>query len=368
MSAQHIPEPAMPLRLDQPMSYFDANGTPTEEYNALPQVARDQLFFAVLNQNRLLQGATHSPSNSATIPPTTSPAPNTSAPETSATKQFNRMMRTLTAALVKYDGQRDVSALQAYKRALETLFSYAGNVMSAHDRLLMATSHLTGPARFWWNEHQLSDFVDWPDFLTALNREFYPVDAIQRARDRLARLRQTGSVREYQDQFRQLVTQIPDYSESEKKDRFLRGLKADVQLQVQMALTLYGGEHSFATIAELASKADTVLFYGRQARTTPTARTFVDRATHNRYENGPSPMDVDSVTVGTRGQPLTPGQRTFLMRNNGCFYCRKTNAGHLARDCPERRQTGPTNRRVQANVTEADIIDNIVSGNEIPQQ
>jgi hypothetical protein len=66
-------------------------------------------------------------------------------------------------------------------------------------------------------------------------------------------------------------------------------------------------------------------------------------------------MDIDSIIVGTPGVPLTPGQKNYLARTKGCFYCRKTNAGHIAKFCPEKdRQQGqqPTSQRANVNVTE----------------
>ena len=42
----------------------------------------------------------------------------------------------------------------------------------------------------------------------------------------------------------------------------------------------------------------------------------------------PSPLSASSL------KPLTDKERDYLRKNRGCFRCRKTNANHMARDCP----------------------------------
>ena len=66
----------------------------------------------------------------------------------------------------------------------------------------------------------------------------------------------------------------------------------------------------------------------------------------NHTFNRGSPMDVDNID--RRGQRmvkvrLTDEEKEKLKNNNGCYYCRKLNAGHIASYCPEktkRKQDG----------------------------
>ena len=61
--------------------------------------------------------------------------------------------------------------------------------------------------------------------------------------------------------------------------------------------------------------------------------TSADNGTQ-RASGGPEPMDIGSMV----GQPLTAEQKEHLRKNKGCFYCWKTNAGHLSFNCPEKRR------------------------------
>jgi hypothetical protein len=43
-------------------------------------------------------------------------------------------------------------------------------------------------------------------------------------------------------------------------------------------------------------------------------------------------------------------ERAHLMANNGCFYCRKINAGHMSMECPERLAIEARRAAVKATV------------------
>ena len=64
---------------------------------------------------------------------------------------------------------------------------------------------------------------------------FKPVDAAQRARDQLANCKQTGNVNAYTNAFNRIVLQCVGVSAEEKLDRYVRGLKKDIQKQVRIA-------------------------------------------------------------------------------------------------------------------------------------
>ena len=51
--------------------------------------------------------------------------------------------------------------------------------------------------------------------------------------------------------------------------------------------------------------------------------------------------DSSALTKSTSGKPrsftkLTDAERKYLDENYGCYWCRKINAGHMSRDCPDR--------------------------------
>ena len=49
---------------------------------------------------------------------------------------------------------------------------------------------------------------------------------------------------------------------------------------------------------------------------------------------GPEPMELGMA----RKRTLTREEIANLRAQNACFYCRKPNAGHMARNCPEKKK------------------------------
>jgi hypothetical protein len=54
----------------------------------------------------------------------------------------------------------------------------------------------------------------------------------------------------------------------------------------------------------------------------------------SRSVNTPSNIATDGKPI-KRLAKLTQEERAVLRANNGCFKCRKVNAGHVTKDCPE---------------------------------
>lgn len=70
-----------------------------------------------------------------------------------------------------------------------------------------------------------------------------------------------------------------------------------------------------------------------RAHATAPVRPYAPAASRN-----PDAMDWTPTVMGMSAlKSLTDRERDHLRRNNGCFRCRKINAGHLARDCPNSR-------------------------------
>ena len=75
----------------------------------------------------------------------------------------------------------------------------------------------------------------WQEFVNAAESQFGATNDRQKARDELARLVQKTSVEDYAGKFKDLKTRIKGISDDECLDRFKRGLKAVVQLDVERA-------------------------------------------------------------------------------------------------------------------------------------
>ncbi|CAI7797407.1 unnamed protein product [Closterium sp. NIES-53] len=93
---------------------------------------------------------------------------------------------------------------------------------------------LRGAAATWWQSCHAT-ISTWEEFSASLLMNFEPVNAIERARDNLADLRQHRSVAEYINRFRELVLEIPDIPTVEQMDKF----KLDQRARNQSMLTCY---------------------------------------------------------------------------------------------------------------------------------
>src|ERR1700738_5679009 len=116
------------------------------------------------------------------------------------------------------------------------------------------------------------DAITWNQFYKGLVSMFKPVNAKKIARDKLAALRQTHSVAKYNYEITQLFLEIGDVHESEKLDRYVRGLKDKVRMEVELAAP--------TTLAQAMTKAqrvDGITYHSRKMNPTSnnTYRTSV---------------------------------------------------------------------------------------------
>lgn len=208
-------------------------------------------FMAHINQ-RLEQVETVQAVHQAT-PPTVTPVPFQQM--TSANFNLGKIAKKPNA----YDGERKASVLKSWKLAMETYLHLCG--VPSEQWVLTASTYLSGQAStwfaHWYSQHSHSN---WESLTTALETHFVPSTAKTDALDRLARLRQMGSVESYARLFRTIAEEIP---ESESKDYelkcvFIRNLKPEVQVQVR--LQDFDDTFSWDRIEEIALQVDSILF------------------------------------------------------------------------------------------------------------
>lgn len=224
-------------------------------------------------------------------------------------------------------------------------FTGAGNLTDI-EKITLASGLLRGAALIWWRSvyDQPPMPATWEAFKTAITHAFQPINPAETARDRLANLHQTGPVSTYAATFRSIALQIPGITDDEKRDRFIRGLKKWTMQDVKLR-----NPATFDEAVCVAVRFDSIHTW----RSNPNSGKTVSRISN------PEPMEVDSGKLyATRSQPffaaanalnsrppyrtpsaplrkpLTDREREELRRANKCFKCRQ--AGHLARDCPER--------------------------------
>lgn len=101
---------------------------------------------------------------------------------------------------------------------------------------------------------QRANWANWQEFRRELITTFAPQTDEEQARKSLKTLKQTGSVQNYLQRFRELQFRIPTMSETDIFSAFMDGLKADVRKQIGIHV------HTLQEAQYLASKADLYIY------------------------------------------------------------------------------------------------------------
>ena len=202
---------------------------------------------------------------------------------------------------------------------------------------------LRGPAAIWWRVRSQNGnlHVTWEQFKAMVIQDFKPVNAAQRARDRVATLRQTRSATEYCNEFRMAVLEIPDMSESWKLDAFFRGLKPNVQRELER----YPPTDLYEAMRQ-AERIDAIDFkYSRSSQKSRERSNFNPGFRQSApHSDGPVPMELGALNVNQQwGGQLSERERAELRAKGACFFCR--GPGHTKFSCPNRNTKGQGNAR-----------------------
>jgi hypothetical protein len=263
----------------------------------------------------------------------------------------------------QFSGQRGTDA-EVWLFRCEQFFDLVG-VVNNERRVQLAASWLDDIAADWWRSIVLDargrNLIpcngNWDEFKRLLLAQFQPVNAVKMARDKLSALRQYNSVARYNHDFTAVCLQIPDINEAEKLDRYVRGLKRQIKVEIELAEPV-----SVADAMAKAQRIDNITYYSRFS-TPPNTKfgNFNSRsdsapmelgAVEHKYdgdEEKPSPERVNAIgTVRTAKRPVTRAQKVSreefarCMKLKLCLRCKKP--GHIARNCKAPQQG---NRRAQ---------------------
>lgn len=243
-----------------------------------------------------------------------------------------------------FKGTSDSSRVRQWVFALELYYQLLD--IRDVEKVPYAVSLMRENALLWWQSLDIENRPpNWDDFKQSLISYFQPVGAVTNAREKLARLTQQASVKNYVDTFRSICLNIPNMNAEEKMDRFKRGLKPEIRLQVA-----YAKPTDFETTVAIAEEIDAIIFNNRGLRYY-TSNKSIPR----REKDSVVPMELGAMTktyvdaVKARGprkerpipRPIFPTRRfrsmddteKAILRERGlCFNCKK--AGHVARFCP----------------------------------
>lgn len=254
--------------------------------------------------------------------------------------------RTKSAKPTYYNGRSDP---ELWLYGVELYFTASGTIVD-HAKIAFADTLLRDDALVW--RRTTPTPPSWDEWKGLLISAFQPINPSETARDRLARLRQTGPVRSYASAFRTVTLLIPAITDDEKKDRFIRGLKPKIMHDVKVKAPT-----TFEEAVQIAVRLDTLDTWRPSGN--PGAPTMNGRT---QRSSGPMPMEVDvnAITstpaavrssvnaIGTTRpsyrdvvngpsrpprKPLTDREREECRRKGICFKCRQH--GHVARECPE---------------------------------
>ena len=178
-------------------------------------------------------------------------------------------------------------------------------------------------------------------FKTEFLKQFKPLNAVLTARDKMTKLRQTASAIAYTHRFLDLKLEIPDMSEAESKDRYMRGLKPRVFQKVRVE-----NPNTLNEMIQMAQQFDEAVFNCRQfvgrSYSNPDAmemdamddddeqESLNAINTKSRSSNGKQKKQFKKKTTDSK---MNYNEKIRCMQGGLCFKCRKQ--GHRIKDCPE---------------------------------
>jgi len=249
-----------------------------------------------------------------------------------------------------FDGSTNV---RHWIARLDAFFKSHGTV-SEETKFNYACSLLDGPAIDWWlfTQSEIAEgnrtiFVSYKEFANALTNHFTPHSDIASAEKELADVRQTGSVADYLKIFSQIIVRIPDMKDAERRRCFVRGLKSSTQKEIYRQCP-----NSYKEACRIAQLFDHASF---QLFTAP--KNFYQVQSRPQFQDS-SRMEIDQVSV-IRPKKLSDTERDYLIKNRGCFSCRKL--GHTAASC---KLFPKQNSRFRTQVNELNV-EPVLNQNEI---
>ncbi|CAA0811081.1 Unknown protein, partial [Striga hermonthica] len=208
------------------------------------------------------------------------------------------------------------------------------NEIEGSNRVKYAAYYLDGEANVWWQwltriYRKRQQFITWDVFERELLTRFGTSD-YRNYNEALARIRQTGNLREYIKEFERLACRVRDWPEEALVGTFIGGLKFDLAAEVRLERP-----DTMHAAMKVARRRDDHLTATRKGRT--DARYLeTQRAQPNESNMVPSGRPPDSTRSTNSTQPpgsevkhLTPEEIKRRREKGLCFKCdEKFTPGH----------------------------------------
>lgn len=211
------------------------------------------------------------------------------------------------------------------------------------DRMNIAITCLRESAQIWWRNRMMEPNPpdNWLRFSMELIQTFQVVNSVKDARDKLARLRQTKSVRTYATAFKAIALEIPGITDDEKRDRFIRGLKTNTQKEVELR-----DPATFEEAVGIAERYDAVSYriHNYESVVGGLARNMGGNGQRSTAFSEAQPMELGNINQASKTfTKLTPEIREQLKREGRCLYCREK--GHIVENCHKLKTKHPKGDR-----------------------
>jgi hypothetical protein len=188
--------------------------------------------------------------------------------------------------------------------------------------------------------------VNYDGFREAMVAVYGDMDRRSNAEDRLAKIKQTGSIAGYISTFNKHASHV-DWNESSLIARFWGGLKDEILDSIATAEKQPQGLHKWIT---MASCIDDQLWSRRQNRrhlgSSSTPRDYEGRFQATSGTLGPTPMEIDAINSKPPFARTTADRLEYQCQGK-CWGCGKQ--GHIRAKCP----TNPSKPLMLAILEEA---------------
>ncbi|KAL1921114.1 uncharacterized protein VTP21DRAFT_10830 [Calcarisporiella thermophila] len=163
-----------------------------------------------------------------------------------------------------------------------------------HIKIPYAVALLRDDAAVWWEFRitRNTPYEKWEEFKNELICHFSPVNTEKQARDKLAISRQTRSAQEYSNEFRKIVLQIPNITEDELIDKYIRGLKPQTRGELE-----YREPPTFNDAVKIAVRYEATHFNNNFSRIKPPImrRTPTIYRMPTEQHDGATPVELDKM-------------------------------------------------------------------------
>ncbi|XP_040937957.1 uncharacterized protein [Gossypium hirsutum] len=218
----------------------------------------------------------------------------------------------------EFKGIRSARDVDNFLWGIEQYFCAKG-ITEDVTKVTTAAMYLSDVALLWWRRRSTdvrrggSEIGTWEEFRCEFKAQFYPEYAEDEARARLRRLAQQGTVREYVQEFSELMLQISDMGEKEAFFSFMDGLKpwAKQELQRRGVQELTKAMSVAESLAEFGGRKDNFNYSKPRLK----GNSGGDKERPSRNGDGKKPWDK------RKSGPIR------------CFHCE---GPHMIKDCPKK--------------------------------